>query len=213
MPNLLLIDDHTIVRSGMKMIIENFLPHCNIDEAEDGDAAFEKIKQNDYDLLILDINMPGTDTLDLISKILALKPGSKILMLSMNSEEIYAKRYLNAGAMGYVRKDSPEQEIKKAVTNVLANKKYISEALAEKLTNELNIRHNSDNPFDRLSPREIQIVHHLVCGDSLSEISRILVLKSSTVGTHKARIFEKLYCSNIIDLSTLAKLHNVMNTS
>ncbi len=114
MHNLLLIDDHAVLRTVIKMIIENFLPDCNIHEAEDGSAAFEKIKENEYDLLILDVNMPNTDSIELIAKILALKTHSKILMLSLNSEEIYANRYLKAGAMGYVRKDAPADEIKKS---------------------------------------------------------------------------------------------------
>lgn len=213
MPNLLLIDDHAIIRTGMKMIIENFLPQCNIHEAEDGNSAFEKIKHNEYDLMILDVNMPNTDSFGLVSNILALKPGSKILMLSMNSEEIYAKRYLKMGAMGYVRKDAPETEIRKAIITVLANKKYVSDALAEKLLNELSEKNNFDNPFDKLSPREFEIVQHLIRGESLGDICSKLALQSSTVSTFKARIFEKMHCNNIIDLSTLAKLHNVMHIS
>jgi DNA-binding NarL/FixJ family response regulator len=154
--------------------------------------------------------MPDTDSLVLIRNILALKPRSKILMLSMNSEEIYAKRYLQAGAMGYVKKDAPTPDIKNAITTVLANKKYISEVLKEKLLNDLNDKKNSANPFDNLSAREFEIAHHLIRGDSLGDICAKLDLKSSTVSTFKARIFEKMHCSNVIELNTLAKLHNVI---
>lgn len=209
MPALLLVDDHTIIRSGMKMIIEKFLPHFIIHEAGDDVTMLETMKHHEYELIILDINIPGTNSLELLSEVLVKKPDSKILMLSMNAEEIYAKRYLNAGARGYVRKDAPESEIKKAITNVLANKKYISEALTELFVNELNDKHTTDNPFDKLSPRELEIVHYLVGGDSSGDVCRKLSLKPSTVGTHKARIFEKMHCNNVMELNTLLKLHKV----
>ena len=209
MANLLLADDHFIIRTGLKLIIEKFLPHCKIDEADDGDSSFEKIKENNYDLLILDVNMPNTDSFALVSKILALKPEIKILMFSMNDEEVYAKRYLKMGVMGYLKKDEPEAEIKKAITTVLNNKKYISPGLSQILIEDLH-SNNPENPFDRLSPREFEIVRHLIRGESVAEICQKLTLHSSTVGTHKARIFEKLKCSNIIDLNALAKVHNII---
>ncbi len=100
MPNLLLVDDHSVIRTGMKIIIQNFVPHSKIDEAEDGDSAFEKIKQNEYDLLILDVNMPNTDSFGLVSNILSFKPNAKILMFSMNDEELYAKKIFKNGSNG-----------------------------------------------------------------------------------------------------------------
>ena len=212
MADLLLADDHFIIRTGLRLIIENFLPHSKIDEADDGDSSFEKIKENNYDLLILDVNMPDTDSFVLVSNILALKPQLKILMFSMNDEEVYAKRYLKMGVMGYLKKDEPEPEIKKAITTVLNNKKYVSPGLSQILIEDLH-RNNPENPFDRLSPREFEIVRHLIRGESVAEICQKLTLHSSTVGTHKARIFEKLKYSNIIDLHALAKVHNIIPLS
>jgi two-component system invasion response regulator UvrY len=212
MKNFLIADDHSIIRTGLKLIIENFMPHSKIDEADDGDSSFEKIKKNNYDLLILDVNMPNTDSFGLISNILALKPGMKILMFSMNDEEVYAKRYLKMGVMGYIKKDEPEPEIKKAITRVLNNKKYIGPGLTQILIEDL-YSNNSENPFDSLSPREFEIFQPLIRGESVSEICQKLSLHSSTVGTHKARIFAKLKCSNIIDLNSLAKVHNIIPLS
>lgn len=210
MPNLLLVDDHSIIRTGLRLIIENFLSHTNIDEAYDGDSAFEKVKQNDYDLVILDINMPNTDSFCLLSNLIACKPDIKILMFSMNDEDIYAKRYLQMGAMGYLKKDEPECEIRKAITTILSNKKFMSERLCVKVLNDLQKRHTTENPFDKLSAREFEIAQHLTRGDSLNEICKKLHLHTSTVGTYKARIFEKLQCHNIIDLNSLAKVNNVI---
>jgi DNA-binding NarL/FixJ family response regulator len=208
MIKILLADDHAIIRAGLKIFIENTIAHSVIDEADDGDCAFEKIKKNDYDLVILDVNMPGTDSFGLVNNILALKADSKILMFSMNAEEVYAKKYLQLGAKGYLSKASSEDEITKALNTVLDNKRYISASLSQSLTEDA-LGRKPENPFDSLSPREFEIVQHLVRGESLSEICDKLNLHASTVGTHKARIFEKLGCSNIIDISQLAKVHKV----
>ena len=209
MVRLLLVDDHFIIRAGLKLIIESFMPHSKIDEAEDGDSSFEKVRNNDYDLLILDVNMPNTDSFTLVSNMLALKPDLKILMFSMNDEEVYAKRYLKMGVMGYVKKDEHADEIKKAINTVLNSRKYISPGLSQILIEDLH-NNKAENPFDNLSLREFEIVRHLVRGESVAEICQKLNLHSSTVGTHKSRIYEKLQCSNIIDLNLLAKVHNVI---
>ncbi len=206
----LLVDDHTIIRTGLKMLIKDFIPHIFMEDAYDGDSAFEKIKVSDYDLVILDVNMPNTDSLGLVSNILALRPGIKILMFSMNAEDNYAKRYLKMGAMGYVKKDEPEHELKKAISTVLNDKRYISETLSYKLEEEALGKKTAANPFDNLSPREFEIIQHIVKGESVGAISAKLKLHTSTVGTHKARIFEKLNCKNIIDINALAKTHNVL---
>ncbi len=213
MPNLLLVDDHYIIRIGIKQVIESFLFKSTIDEAHDGDSALAKIKKREYDLIMLDVNMPNTDSFGLLSNILALKPGAKVLMFSMNDEGVYAKRYLSIGAKGYIKKDAPQEEIQRAITTVLNNKRFISAELSEKLLSDLHNGGGPQNPFDKLSPREFEIVQHLTLGESVAEISQSLNLHTSTVGTHKARIFEKLNCHNVIDLNALAKAHNVIATS
>ena len=208
----LLVDDHSIIRAGLKILITYYMAHCTIDDAFDGDSAFGKIKNSDFDLVILDVNMPNTDSLGIVSNILAVKPNTKILMFSMNAEDNYAKRYLKMGAMGYVRKDESEFEIKKAITTILNNNRYISQALSRKLEEEA-LGNKPANPFESLSPREFEIIQHIVRGESVGEISEKLKLHTSTVGTHKARIFEKLNCKNIIDINALAKTFNVLAPS
>jgi two-component system, NarL family, invasion response regulator UvrY len=209
MINVLLADDHVIIRAGLKIFIEHHVPHSVIDEAWDGDSAFEKIKEKDYHLIILDVNMPDTDSFGLVSNIISLKPEANILMFSMNAEEIYAKKYLQLGAKGYLSKASSEAEIKIAVDNVINAKRYISPSLNQAFTEEV-LGKKSSNPFDDLSPREFEIVLHLIRGESSAEICHALNLHTSTIGTHKARIFEKLHCSNIIDICDLAKVYNII---
>ena len=208
--DILLVDDHPIIIDGLKLVIKKFIAHCKIDMANDGDTAFEKIKRNNYDLIIMDISLPNTDSFNTVSNILAIKPGSKILMFSMNPEEMFAKRYLKMGAMGYISKDAPLNEIKNAIESALQNTRYISPGLKEKLAMDVLDNNNQENQFDKLSPREFEIVQHLVHGDSVSEISKMLNLHTSTIGTHKARIFEKLHCHNIVELAMMAKVHNII---
>lgn len=209
MIHILLADDHAIIREGLKTYIQSMMPHSNVEETYDGNSTFEKIKHNDYDLIILDINMPATDSFGLVSNILAVKPESKILMFSMNSEEIFAKKYLNLGALGYLNKDASADEIKQAINNVMNNKRYISSSLTQALTDSaLGRKANNRNPFNLLSSRELEIVRHLMKGESVSQIGAYLNLHTSTVGTHKARIFEKLNCKNVIEVNELARVHN-----
>ncbi len=209
MKNILLVDDHAIIRTGLKIYIETIIPFSTIDEASDGDTAFEKIKKTNYDLLIMDVNMPGTDSFGLVSNTIAIKPNSKILMISMNAEEIYAKKYLKLGAMGYISKDAPESEIKTAIDTVLNDKRYISSSLSQALTEEA-LGNKSSNPFDNLSPQEFKIIQFIIRGESVGEISQKLNLHTSTIGTHKARIFKKLNCKNIIDIRELARVYQVI---
>ncbi len=213
MPHFLVVDDHSIVRSGLILLIKDFMSHTEIDEAYDGDSAFEKIKQKNYDLVIMDVNMPNTDSLGILNSILSFKPSTKIIIFSMNAEELYAKRYLKMGAMGYLRKDAAGSEIQKAISSVLNNKKYISTELSEILLSDLQDKNHLENPFDKLSPREFEMVQHLSRGESVAQISQTLNLHKSTIGTHKARIFEKLQCDNVIELNKLAEIHNVILTT
>ena len=210
MANILIVDDHIVITTGLKIVIGNFLPDSDIDVANDGDIAFEKIKHRNYDLIIMDISLPNTDSFNVVSNILAIKPTSRILMFSMSPEEMFAKRYLKIGALGYINKDAPLDEIKNAIEHALKNKRYLSPELQEKLALETLSNDHHENQFDKLSPREFEIVQHLVHGDSVSEISRKLNLHTSTVGTHKAKIFEKLKCENIVELVTMAKVHNLI---
>ena len=125
MTKLLLIDDHVVVRSGLKFILASQFPDAEIDEAEDGDTALQRLKEKVYTLAILDIKMPNTNTLQLMEFIHSTYPGLLVIIFSMNSESIYAKRFLKAGAKGFVNKDAPLEEVIKAIHQVLAGKRYI----------------------------------------------------------------------------------------
>jgi len=206
MEKILLVDDHMIIRSGLKMLLSQDLANYSFEEAADGDTAIEQLRSTDYALMVLDINIPGTDTFSVVENTLQIKPETRILIFSMNAENIYAKRFLKMGVKGYVRKDEPAEEIKNAVFTVLNNKRYISKTLGENLAKEM-FEKKSDNPFDRLSPKQFEITQFLIQGKSISEICAAMSLHSSTVSTQKNRIFDKLNVDNLVDLYALAKMH------
>jgi two-component system invasion response regulator UvrY len=207
MKKFLLIDDHVVVRSGIKMLLSDIYKDSVTEEAKDGQTATEKLKESDYDLVMLDIQMPNTDTFALMEFIRTNYPTLKVLVFSMNPENIYALRFIKAGARGFISKDAPLEEIKKAIDRVVHDKKYISEELLSALA-EGNTGGSSTNPFGTLSSREFEIVSMLLAGKTISGIASELNLGISTIGTHKSRIFTKLKIVNLLELKELANSFN-----
>lgn len=208
MKQFLLIDDHEIVRSGVKNVLQELFKPCEIFEANDEKSALSQLKAHKYDLVIMDVQMPGTDTAGLMEYIKTRYPDIRVLIFSMSSENVYAKRFLKAGAMGFVSKNAGLTELKKAVDLVLNDRKYISETLVEQLAAEIGTQ-QPNNPFDKLSSREFEIANLLMAGKSSSDISELLSINSSTVGTHKARLFEKLGVNNLPELIEVARIYKL----
>lgn len=208
MKKFLIVDDHVIVRSGIKFLLAEIYQLAEIHEASDGDSATEKLKEHDFDLIMLDIQMPKTDSFGLMEYIHIKYPKAKVLVFSVSAENTYARRFMKAGAYGFVSKESPLDEIIKAINLVLNDRKYISESLAYKIAED-SFAGRSDNPFNKLSPREFEIVSLLLSGQTVSDISQSLNIQTSTVGTHKARLFEKLSITNILELKELATAYNL----
>ena len=208
MKRFLLIDDHIVVRSGIRGLLQEIFTPCEIDEAGDGNEAVEKLKQNSYDFIMMDVQMPNTDSLGLMEYIHVRYPESKVLVFSMSPEKIYARRFLKAGAKGFLTKEADLDEVKKAITLILNNRIFISEALAISLVED-SYSTKPNNPFEKLSAREFEITTLLLSGHTVSAISKSLNLQVSTVGTHKARIFEKLGIGNLLELKELSNSYNM----
>ncbi len=208
MKKFLIVDDQVIVRSGIKLLLTEVYHNCEIHEASHGDSATEKLKGHDFDLIMLDIQMPKTDSFGLMEYIHIKYPKAKVLVFSVSAENTYARRFMKAGAYGFVSKEAPLEEIIKAINLVLSDRKYISESLAYKIAED-SFAGRSDNPFNKLSPREFEIVSLLLSGQTVTDISHSLNIQTSTVGTHKARLFEKLNITNILELKELATVYNV----
>jgi len=203
----LLVDDHSVVRLAVKLIIKEHYFNAQIDEASTGAQTLAFLAANNYDLVIIDLMMPQTDTTDLLEKMLENYPETKILIFTMMSESIFATRYFQLGVKGFLTKDCDEKEISVAIELIMNNKKYISVELSHKLIED-SLADRSENPFEDLSMKEKEIVRLLINGKSVKEIKYILNIQNSTVGTYKFRIFEKMMLSNIVDLQEIARLYH-----
>ena len=205
MKKILIADDHGIVRTGLILLIKEEFDQVEIDECRDGEGARKKIENKEYDLIILDISMPLTDSIALLNNIFALRPKQKILILTMSREDVYAKKFLNLGVKGFINKEADRSEIRKAIVSTLNNKRYLSSRMHDTLTSEM-LDEVTPNPFETLSPRELEIMNHLLDGKNISEIASMLSLHISTVSTHKANLMQKLGVSNIIELSKMIQM-------
>lgn len=207
MPNILIADDHTIVRYGTTLIIKDLMAGVQVSEAENFTQTLKLLDSKTFDLLILDINIPGGNNLQMIDVIRLHQPRIRILIFSGYDEQLFALRYLQAGADGYVVKNSEEQELRTAIQTVLNNEKYISPTVKQHLLNGLASRSgNGANPLQQLSNREMEVMQLLIKGTSVADIGVQLSLQTSTVSTYKARIFDKLDVANVIELAEKVKL-------
>lgn len=196
---LLLVDDHTIVREGLKRILEATGEGLRIVEASTGFQALECLRLQPFELAIVDLSMPGMNGLDLIRRIKADHPRVKILVLSMHAEEQYALRSFKAGANGYVTKDSAAEELVRAVHKVVGGGAYVTASLAERVVQQLS----GDVGVPRhaqLSDRELEVLRHIVAGERMTDIADALHLSVKTVSTHKTRILDKLQLPNMAAL-------------
>jgi len=208
MYSFLLADDHSIVRSGLKALIKDNFASRFIHEAENGNEVVTIVKENYYDVIMLDINMPDTNFLSILNWLNLSTPSSRVLIFTTYSEEIYGVRCMQSGASGFLNKTATNAEIVNALKRVLGNRKYISADLAELLLKK-GADNPSSNPFHILSTREMEITMLLHKGKSLPEICLLLNIQYSTGNTYKRRIFEKLNVFNMVSLERLIQTHGV----
>lgn len=208
MKRVLIADDHSIVRSGIGVLIRDEFQNAEIDECSDGNSVWKMLESRTYDLVILDISMPGEDSVSLLKNIFSHFKDQKILILSMNSEDIYAQQYLRLGVKGFINKEAGSDELRRALTTVMNNKRYLSPRMRDILVND-EMEGRKTSPFTALSARELQVMNLLLEGKSVTEIARALHLHTSTVGTHKARIMEKLGVSNVMQLNSMVSLFGI----
>jgi len=208
MKHFLLIDDHEVVREGVKNLLLSLYNPCKIYEAEDQESAFKQLKSQAFDLVIMDVQMPDTDTAGLMEYMNTNYPGINVLIFSMSAENIYAKRFLHAGARGFVSKTAELSELKKAIELVLNNRRYVSENLKGILADGLGTN-EPENPFEKLSKGEFNVAMMLIKGNSIGEIATLVNKSMSTVATHKIRLFEKLQIKNITELIELGRVYNI----
>ncbi|HEY0664435.1 MAG TPA: response regulator transcription factor [Gallionella sp.] len=211
--NILIADDHAIMREGLKQILAGYADMRVGGEACDGDDALRMVRQQEWDVVLLDMSMPGRSGLDLIKLIKAEKPGLPVLVLSMHSEDQYAVRTLKAGASGYLCKDSAPALLVSAIRKVAAGGTFISQEAAESMALATLNKSGDAPPHTLLSDREFQVFERMIAGDSVTEIARLLNISVKTVSTHKMRIMQKLDRTTVADMIRYAIEHGIVKQS
>ncbi len=205
---ILISDDHAVVRRGVKELLREEYPAAVFGEAANAQETLEQCCREAWDLILLDLAMPGRSGLDILRDLQGCCPAAAVLVQSMHTEEQFAARVLKAGAAGYVTKQSLPQELLKAVRKVLAGGRYVSESFAEKLAGSL---HAPDRPaHEELSDREFQVLRMLASGSSLKEIGGVLSLSHKTISTYRTRLLEKLKLGSNAELARYAVQHGLV---
>ncbi len=213
MTNILVADDHSIVRYGLAKIIASLSTPSAVTTVEIFDDVITQLERQPFDLLILDINLPGGNSIQMLDAVRLQRPNTMILVFSAYDEKMYAVDYLTAGADGYLSKNATEEETKLAIQTLLNKEKYMSAPTRQQILNKLSLNKNNQqsNPFATLSTREVEVMNLLTKGIPLLKIADMLHLQISTVSTYKTRIFGKLEINSIIELLEKMRLHNITN--
>ncbi|MFZ6673977.1 response regulator [Undibacterium sp. Xuan67W] len=211
MIRILIADDHTIMREGLKRILDGIEDIKVVAEAVDGFDTLEKARIGNFDVLLMDLSMPGRSGVDLIRQIKDEMPKLPILILTMHEEEQYAVRAIRAGARGYLTKESAGTQLVTALRKVASGRPYISMEVAEQLAMSAMPADNG-LPHTQLSDREFEVFNHLVKGRSITEIGDLLHLSVKTVSTHKTRILQKMDMTNMSDLVQYAIAHHLLQS-
>ena len=207
----LLIDDHKIIRDGLKQILLMHYPSSQFQETSNAEEVIDKITTSEYDVVICDLSMPGRSGLDVLKQLKEIRPNLPVLVLSMHPEEHYALRALKAGAWGYLNKSDGADVLIPAVQRVMQGRKYISAYLAEQLADHLNEKNTDIGHLHyALSAREFDVFMLIAEGKSISDISEQLKLSLSTISTHRARILVKMKMKSNADLVKYALQNNMI---
>lgn len=211
MYQFLLIDDHSMIRAGMEILLSKEYANASFDEASNEKQSYKFLMNKKYHLILMDINMPDTDPFRLLQFIKKNQPETPILVLTMNDEFGFAGRMFKLGINGFVNKSVENDVILKAVRTVMSKGIYMSDELKESLLTTF-VTNKGENPFENLSEREFQVIRELIKGKSIADIAESLGINVSTVSTYKGKAFEKLGISksNIVDLISMARVYGII---
>jgi DNA-binding NarL/FixJ family response regulator len=207
---ILIADDHAILRRGLKEILVGEFDGAIFGEAGNAQEVLTEVQNQPWDLVILDITMPGRSGLDLLRDLKQLRPELPVLVLSMHPEDQYAKRVLRSGAAGYMNKETAPKELVTAIRKVLDGGRYVSAALAEKLASDLSAQ-AVRLPHERLSDREFEVLRMIASGKTITQIADELHLSATTVSTHRARILDKMSMTNNAELMRYAMRNGLID--
>src|SRR5258707_8600144 len=206
----LIVDDHEIVRRGLKEVFGDEFPELETGEAENSRVALERIMTQEWDIVLLDINLPGRNGLEVLSEIRRVRPRTPVLIVSAYPEEEFAIRSFKLGASGYLNKRSASDEVVAAARKAMAGGKYVSAVLAERLAATLggDLQHA---PHEDLSSRELQVLRMIASGRTLKAIAAELALSEKTVGTYRLRIAKKMGLNSNVELTRYAMKHRLVD--
>ena len=207
---VLIADDHAIVRRGLKEILARELPDITCGEAKNAEEILAQVQAQAWDLMILDLGLPGRSGVDVLGDLQNLNANLRILVLSMYPEDQYGRRVLKAGAWGYMNKESAPDELIKAIRSLLAGRHYLSPRLAEQLASDLH-GHGDVAVLDTLSDRELEILKLIAMGRTLSQVANELHLAITTVSTYRTRLLEKTKKATTADLIRYALENHLIN--
>lgn len=206
MIKVLIVDDHELVRMGIRHLLDNLPDIQVIAEAENGDSALKQAKSHTPDVVLLDMKMPGMDGWEVTRRLNKCNPNIKIIVLTAATTDPLPTRILQLGAMGYLTKDSAAEEMVAAIRKVFRGERYLSAAIAQKIALE-SLNPTDTSPLDDLSEREMQVMFMITEGLTVNQIADRLFLSPKTVGTYRYRMFEKLGIKNDVELTHLAIKH------
>ncbi len=211
MINVFLVDDHELVRTGIRRIIEDVRGMNVAGEADSGEEAVKWCRTQHPDVVLMDMNMPGIGGLEATKKILRFNPDVKIIVLTVHTENPFPTKVMQAGAAGYLTKGAGPDEMVNAIRLVHSGQRYISPEIAQQMALS-QVSSNSDNPFKDLSERELQIMMMITKGEKVTDISEQLSLSPKTVNSYRYRLFSKLGISGDVELTHLAIRHGILDT-
>ncbi len=207
--NILIVDDHDVVRQSLGMIIQSEFPKAEFSKEDSAERCIEALKKEKYDLVILDMNLPDMDGISLTEWIRARYPEQMILIFSMNPASVFAKKLYQMGVMGYLNKQANMNEIRRALRTILSEKKqYLSDEFKSMLAYDM-LNEQPANPVEKLSKRELIIAQLMAQGKSFDEIAKQLHIEASTIRTYKARIFNKLEVSTLHEFLAKSALYKI----
>jgi len=213
MIRILLVDDHALFRAGLRGILEAQNDMEVTAEAETGEGAVESVRRSAPDVVLMDIHMPGIGGIEATRRILRLAPEVRVIALTALDDEPFPSRLLDAGAVGYITKGCPADELVQAIHQVMRGHHYLSSDMARKLSLTALAGKGSTTPLSKLSPREMQVMMMITQGKTNQEISDALFLSPKTVSTYRTRLFEKLGVSNDVELTHFALRHGMIELS
>lgn len=210
MINLLIADDHDLVRMGLERILGDISDITVIGSAKDGEEAVKKAREQDPDVILMDLNMPGIGGIEATRKILRHNPDSKILIVTALKEEPFPSRLLKIGASGYITKDSGAEELTQAIRAVHTGMRYINPNIAQKLALQHLNNEQGESALDELSDRELEVMLMITKGVKVAEIAEKLHISPKTVNSYRYRLFEKLEINNDVEMTYLAIRHGMV---